>query len=174
MEPHTSSYLSKYFVKLFRLHTQRRLAFTLAWCMLEYSSNKVCYGTKTLSHPWRPYKVARSRSPCTRKSWLVSVLVSRVVSTELFSPVCTFPAKSSLVRENLSSQYPIFTRFSIFNESIPEKQGKLWEFMQRVDNTRSSQMPSLLRFPFFFLVNSREQGCIPAVSCIKLKFPEHA
>ena len=42
MEPHTSSYLSKYFVKLFRLHTRRRadyiddrvtitsLAFTLA------------------------------------------------------------------------------------------------------------------------------------------------
>ena len=28
MEPHTSSYLSKYFVRLFRLHPQRRTDYT--------------------------------------------------------------------------------------------------------------------------------------------------
>ena len=86
------------------------LAFTVAWFMLECSSNKVCCGTKTLSHPWRPYKLARSRSQCTRKSWGVSALASRVISTELFPPFCTFSAKSSLVRENLSSQIPRFIR----------------------------------------------------------------
>ena len=43
MEPHTSSYLSKYFVKLFRYRddgmTITSLAFTLARCMLECSTN---------------------------------------------------------------------------------------------------------------------------------------
>ena len=44
----------------------------------------------------RPYKLTRSRSSCTRKSWRVSVLASRVVSTELIPPVLYVPAKSSL------------------------------------------------------------------------------
>ena len=35
-----------------------------------------------LSLPWRPFKLTRSRSPCAGKSWRVSVLASRVVSTE--------------------------------------------------------------------------------------------
>ena len=92
MEPHTSSYLSKYFVKLFRLHTWRRadytddrvtitsLALTLAWCVLSALRIKSAVEPKTLSHPWRLFKLAWSRSPCT------------------------FPAKSSLVCKNLSSQ----------------------------------------------------------------------
>ena len=83
----------------YRLHTRRSadyiddrvtitsLVLTLAWRVLECSTNKVYCGTKVLSHPRRPYKLARSRSPCARKSWRFSVLVSRVVSTELFSPV---------------------------------------------------------------------------------------
>ena len=120
MEPHTSSYLSKYFVKLFRLQRRRRadyiddgvpitrLAFTLAWFMLEFSSNKVYCGTKTLSYPWRPYKLARSRSPCIRKSWRVSVLASRVVSTELISPVFYISREIQF-----SVQKPIVTNFTI-------------------------------------------------------------
>ena len=48
-----------------------------------------------LSPPWRPYKLTRSKSPCTRKSWRVSVLASRVVSTELITPVLYVPANSS-------------------------------------------------------------------------------
>ena len=63
------------------------LILTVAWCMLECSTNKFCCGTKTLSRPWRPYKLAWSRSPCTRKSWRVPVLLSREVSTELIFPV---------------------------------------------------------------------------------------
>ena len=51
---------------------------------------------KTLSLPWRPYKLTRSRSPCARKSWRASVLASRVVSTELIPPVCTFSAEVQL------------------------------------------------------------------------------
>ena len=69
---------------------------TLAWCMLECASNKAHCGTKTLSPPWRPYKLNRRRSPCTRKSWRVSVLVSRVVSTGLIPPVLYVPTKLSL------------------------------------------------------------------------------
>ena len=49
------------------------------------------------------YKLARSRPPCARKSWRVTVLASRVDSPELFPPFWTFSAKSSLVRKNLSS-----------------------------------------------------------------------
>ena len=68
-------------------------SFLNIWLMMVYLyCGKYC-GTKTLSHPWRPYKLTRSRSPCARKSWRVSVLASRVVSTELFFPVCTFPRK---------------------------------------------------------------------------------
>ena len=43
----------------------------------------------------RPYELTRSRYSCTRKSWRVSVLASRVVSTELIPPVLYVPAKSS-------------------------------------------------------------------------------
>ena len=47
--------------------------------------------------------------------------------------------------------YPIFTPiFPFFNELIQEKEGKLRESMLQVDNTRSSQMPSLPRFSIFF------------------------
>ena len=46
--------------------------------------------------------------------------------------------------------YQIFPDFPFFNELIPEKLGKLWEFMLQVDNTRSSHMPSLLWFFNFF------------------------
>ena len=45
----------------------------------------------------------------------------------------------------MSNLYP---DFPFFNELIQEKHGKLKEFMLQVDNIRSSQMPSLLRFFF--------------------------
>ena len=108
MEPHTSSYLSKYLVKLFRLHTHgvpiTSLVLNLAWCMLECSTSKVCCGAKTLSHPWHPRKLAWSRSPCTRKSWRVSVLVSRVVSIKL-----TFPVLYVSCEVQFSARKPIVT-----------------------------------------------------------------
>ena len=78
------------------------LVLTLECCVLKRSANR---RTKTLSHPWRPYKLTRSRSPCARKSWRVSVLASQVVSTELIPPLCTFSENSSVASENLSSQW---------------------------------------------------------------------
>ena len=87
MEPHTSSYLSKYIVKLFRLYRRQRADYIYTTAC---ATNKSLLWNQTLSYPWRPHKLARSRSPCTRKSWRLSVLTSRVVSTYLFPPFCTF------------------------------------------------------------------------------------
>ena len=64
-----------------------------------------------LSPPWCAYKLTRSRSPCARKSWRVSVLASQVVSTELIPPVCTFSENSSLVRKNLLLSQHVFKAF---------------------------------------------------------------
>ena len=51
-EPHTSSYVSKYFVELFRLHTRRRADY-IHDGMPIYTDDRVTMncGTKTLSHP---------------------------------------------------------------------------------------------------------------------------
>ena len=91
--------------------------------MLECSTNKICCGSKTLSHSWRPYKLARSRSPCIRKSWRVPVIASRVVSTELIpSPLLPPPPRVLYVsREVLFSArkpYRHLSRLHWFNEII--------------------------------------------------------
>lgn len=82
------------------------LVFTLAWCMLEGSSNKVCCGTQTLSHPWPPYKLARSRSPCTRKSWRVSIPAAELSLPSHFSPLLLcHPREFSCARKTIVTKH---------------------------------------------------------------------
>ena len=60
--------------------------------MLVRPSNKVYCGTKTLSYPWSPWKLAWSRSLCTRKSWRVSVLTAELPLQSYFSPIVVVPS----------------------------------------------------------------------------------
>ena len=66
--------------------------------LLTWPRIKVYRGTKTLSLPWRPYELTRSGSPCTRKSWRVFVLASRVVSISYSErkPIITLEKRLSM------------------------------------------------------------------------------
>ena len=81
------------------------LVLTLECCVLKRSANRSLLWNQNAVSSLRPHKLTRSRSPCARKSWRVSVLASQVVSTELIPPLCTFSENSSVASENLSSQW---------------------------------------------------------------------
>ena len=74
--------------------------------LLAWPRIKVLWNQR-LSYPWRPYKLTRSRSPCTRKSWRVSVLAAKSSLQSYFPQLLLFrPRRFSfpVLERNLSSQ----------------------------------------------------------------------